>query len=198
MKTDIILSGVGGQGILTISAIISWAAVRNDMYVKQSEVHGMSQRGGSVYSHLRLSTEPIASDLIPYGVADLILSVEPMEGLRYLPFLSKDGWLVTNIKPVKNIPDYPAEEDLIKAIEQVPNHVYLDADALARQIQAPKAANIIMLGAASPFLGLKYEDLEWAIEKQFGRKGEDVVEINKKALKLGFDEARRLFPDKIK
>ncbi len=198
MKTDIILSGVGGQGILTISAIISWAAVRNNMYVKQSEVHGMSQRGGSVYSHLRLSTEPIASDLIPYGGADLILSVEPMEALRYLPFLSQDGWLVTNIKPVKNIPDYPAEQEVIKAIEQVPNHVYLDADGLARQIQAPKAANIIMLGAASPFLGLKYEDLEWAIEKQFGRKGQDIVDMNKKALKLGFDEARRLFPDKVK
>ncbi len=195
MKTDIVLSGVGGQGILTIAAIISWAAVRNNMNVKQSEVHGMSQRGGSVYSHLRLSTEPISSDLIPYGGADLILSVEPMESLRYLPFLSKEGWLVTNIKPVKNIPDYPPEEDLIKAIEQLPHHVYLDADKLARDIQATKSANIIMLGAASPFLGLKYEDLEWAIEKQFKSKGQDIVDINKKALKLGFDEAKRLFPD---
>lgn len=193
MKTDIVLSGVGGQGILTIAAIISWAAVRNDMYVKQSEIHGMSQRGGSVFSHLRLSTEPIASDLIPYGGADLILSVEPMEALRYLPYLKKDGWLVTNIAPYKNIPDYPDEQALIAAIEKIPHHVYIDANKLAKEIQAPKASNIIMLGAASPFLNLKYEDLEWAIEKQFGRKGQDIVDMNKKALKVGFDEAKRLF-----
>ena len=197
MKTDIILSGVGGQGILTIAAIISWAAVKNKMHIKQAEVHGMAQRGGSVYSHLRLSTEPIYSDLISKGQADLILSVEPMEGLRYLPYLSFSGWLVTNLKPVKNIPDYPKEEELLQAIESVPNHVYLDAEGLARQIKAPKSANIIMLGAASPFLGFKYQDLEWAIEKQFLRKGQEVVDINKKALKLGFDEAHRLFPDKF-
>ena len=193
MKTDIVLSGVGGQGILTIAAIISWAAVRNNMNVKQSEIHGMSQRGGSVFSHLRLSSEPISSDLIPYGGADLILSVEPMEALRYLPYLKKDGWLVTNIAPYKNIPDYPDIQAIIDAIEKIPNHVYIDANKLAKEIQAPKASNIIMLGAASPFLNLKYEDLEWAIEKQFGRKGEDVVDMNKKALKLGFEEAKKLF-----
>ncbi len=193
MKTDIVLSGVGGQGILTIAAIISWAAVRNNLYIKQSEIHGMSQRGGSVFSHLRLSSEPIASDLIPYGQADLILSVEPVEALRYLPYLKKDGWLVTNIAPYVNVPDYPKIEDVIREIEKVPNHVYLDANKLAKEIHAPKASNIIMLGAASPFLNLKYEDLEWAIEKQFARKGEDVVEMNKKALKLGFDEAKKLF-----
>ncbi len=197
MKTDIILAGVGGQGILTIAAIISWGAVRNNMNVKQSEVHGMAQRGGAVFSHLRLSTGEIASDLIPYGGADLILSVEPMESLRYLPYLKKDGWLVTNIAPYVNIPDYPDTETLIKEIEKVPNHVYLDANKLAKEIKAPKAANIIMLGAASPFLNLKYEDLEWAIEKHFARKGEDIVEMNKRALKVGFEEAKKLFGDKF-
>ncbi len=195
MKTDIILSGVGGQGILTIAAIISWAAVRNNMNVKQSEVHGMAQRGGAVYSHLRLSTDEIASDLIPYGGADLILSVEPMEALRYLPYLKKDGWLITNIAPYINIPNYPDKQDLIKEIEKIPNHVYIDANALAKQIHALKATNIIMLGAASPFLGLKYEDLEWAIEKQFAHKGQDIVDMNINALKVGLDEAKRLFPN---
>jgi len=197
MKTDIVLAGVGGQGILTIAAIISWAAVRNNMYVKQSEVHGMSQRGGAVFSHLRLSTEPIASDLIPYGEADVILSVEPMEALRYLPYLKEDGWLITNIAPYINIPNYPSQEQLIAEIEKIPNHVYIDANKLAKEIKAPKAANIIMLGAASPFLNLKYEDLEWAIEKQFGRKGQDIVDMNKNALKVGFEEAKRLFPEKV-
>ncbi len=196
-KTDIVLAGVGGQGILTVAAIISWAAVKNNMNVKQSEIHGMAQRGGAVFSHLRLSTGEIRSDLIPLGEADLILSVEPMEGLRYLPYLNKEkGWLVTNIKPYVNIPNYPEMDLIIKEIEKVPNHVYLDADKLAKEeIKSTKTSNIIMVGAASPFLGLNYEDLEWAIEKQFGRKGKDVVEMNIKALKLGLEQAKKLFPD---
>jgi indolepyruvate ferredoxin oxidoreductase beta subunit len=111
MKNDIILSGVGGQGILSIAAAIGLAAVESELFLKQSEVHGMSQRGGDVQSHLRLSDKSIASDLIPYGRADLIISVEPMESLRYLPWLSKDGWLVTSSNPYINIPDYPPPED---------------------------------------------------------------------------------------
>ena len=96
MKTDMILSGVGGQGILSIAAVVGEAAVNEGLYMKQAEVHGMSQRGGDVQSNLRLSDQPIASDLIPKGQADLIVSLEPMEALRYLPYLKKDGWLVTN------------------------------------------------------------------------------------------------------
>jgi len=185
MKTDIILAGVGGQGILTIAATIGTAALQNNLHLKQSEVHGMSQRGGDVQANLRISGKPIASDLIAKGRADVIIAVEPMESLRYLPFLSKDGWLVTNSTPFINIPNYPDIEDVMKEIEKVKNHIILDADSMAKEIKAARSSNIVMLGAASSFLNLKYEDLEDAIKTIFERKGDDVVNINLKALKIG-------------
>jgi indolepyruvate ferredoxin oxidoreductase, beta subunit len=160
MKKDIILAGVGGQGILSIAAIIGYAAVETGLFLKQAEVHGMSQRGGDVQSNLRLSDKPIASDLIPHGKADMILSVEPMESLRYLPWLHKEGWVVTNTKPFKNIPNYPDENLLMTEINKLPRHIALDAESIASELGSVKAANIVMLGAASPFLGLEYEKLK--------------------------------------
>lgn len=185
MKTDIIISGVGGQGILSIAATIGLAAVSNNLYLKQSEVHGMSQRGGDVQSHFRLSDKPVASDLIPYGKADLIISVEPMESLRYLPWLSPEGWIVTNSVPMINIPDYPPVEDIISEIKKIRNHIIIDADSIAKDAGSSKAGNIVILGAASPFIQMPYNTLEDAIRKLFGRKGEEIVNINLKALKAG-------------
>jgi indolepyruvate ferredoxin oxidoreductase beta subunit len=185
MKSDIILAGVGGQGILSIAATIGMAALENDLQLKQSEVHGMSQRGGAVQSHLRISGKSIASDLIPVGKADLIISVEPMEGLRYLSYLTRDGWLVTNSKPFKNIPDYPEMEKLTESIDKVTNHVILDSDKIAQKIKSPRSTNIVMLGAASPFIDIPYKSFEVGIEKIFGRKGEQVVKLNLDALKVG-------------
>lgn len=185
MKSDIILSGVGGQGILSIAATIGMAALENHLHLKQAEVHGMSQRGGAVQSHLRISEKEIASDLIPLGNADLIISVEPMESLRYLPWLSDSGWLVTNTTPFVNIPDYPDIKMLIDEIEKIPQHIAINADDIARQVKSPRSSNIVMLGAASPFLDLPYESLEVGIKKIFGRKGEKVVRLNFDALKAG-------------
>ena len=185
MKKDIILAGVGGQGILSIAAIIGYAAVQTGLYLKQAEVHGMSQRGGDVQSNLRLSDKPIASDLIPHGKADMILSVEPMESLRYLPFLSPEGWLVTNTKPFINIPDYPAEEDIMAEVKKLPHHVALDAESIATELGTIKAANMVMLGAASPFLGLEYDKLKDAIRFFFGKKGQELIDLNLKALEAG-------------
>lgn len=185
MKSDIILSGVGGQGILSIAATIGMAALENNLFLKQSEVHGMSQRGGAVQSHLRISEKEIASDLIPLGKADLIISVEPMESLRYLPWLSESGWLVTNITPFVNIPDYPDMNELLAEIEKLPRHIAINADEIARQVKSPRSSNMVMLGASSPFLGLPYESLELGIKKIFGRKGEKVVQLNIDALKAG-------------
>ncbi|HSL89341.1 MAG TPA: indolepyruvate oxidoreductase subunit beta [Ignavibacteriaceae bacterium] len=185
MKSDIILSGVGGQGILSIAATIGMAAIENNLHLKQAEVHGMSQRGGAVQSHLRISEKEIASDLIPEGSADIIISVEPMESLRYLPWLKTDGWLVTNTTPFVNIPDYPDMEDLLSEIEKLPHHISLNADDLARQVKSPRSSNMVVLGAASPFLDIPYQSLVNGIKKIFGRKGDKVVQLNIDALKAG-------------
>jgi indolepyruvate ferredoxin oxidoreductase, beta subunit len=186
MTKDIIIAGVGGQGIVSIAAVIGFAALEQGMFLKQSEVHGMSQRGGDVMSNLRLSDREIASDLIPFGKADLIISIEPLESLRYLPYISKDGWVITSTKPFLNIPNYPDYDKLMEAIRLVPHHIALDADAMAKDVGSVKSANIVVLGAASPFLGLSFESLENAIRFIFQKKGEDVIKLNLDALKAGW------------
>ncbi|MCE5346619.1 MAG: indolepyruvate oxidoreductase subunit beta [Bacteroidales bacterium] len=185
MKNDIILSGVGGQGILSIASVIGLAAVENNIFLKQAEVHGMSQRGGDVQSHLRLSDKNIYSDLIPLGKADLIISMEPMESLRYLPWLSKSGWLVTNSNPFVNINGYPPVDEIIAEINKIKNHIIIDADTIAKEAGSSRSGNIVILGAASPFINIPFASLEDAVRKLFGRKGEEIVELNLKALKAG-------------
>lgn len=185
MKNDIILSGVGGQGILSIAATIGLAAVENNLFLKQAEVHGMSQRGGDVQSHLRISDKTVYSDLIPYGQADLIISVEPMEALRYLPWLSKKGWLITNSNPFVNIPDYPGIDEILAEIKKTANHFIIDADTIAKELGSARSGNIVILGAASSLIDMPYESLENALRKLFERKGEDVVMKNLKALEAG-------------
>ena len=192
MRVDIILSGVGGQGILSIAAVIGEAALKEGLYMKQAEVHGMSQRGGDVQSNLRLSDQPIASDLIPKGHADLIISLEPMESLRYLPYLKEDGWLVTNSQPFVNIPYYPEMEKVNEELDKLPHKVILDVEAIAKEVATARAANIVMLGAAAPFIGIEFNKIEDGIRRIFGRKGEEVVEMNLKALKAGYDVAQRI------
>ena len=189
MKKDIILAGVGGQGILSIAAIIGTAAIESNLHLKQAEVHGMSQRGGDVQSHLRISDKPVHSDLIPNGGADLIISVEPMESLRYIPYLSENGWLITNTKAFVNIPNYPDYDELMNSIKSFQNHIALDADKIAKDLGSARSMNMVVLGAASKFLGLPYEKLEDGIKAIFGRKGEKVVSANLAALKAGRDLA---------
>ncbi len=185
MKNDIILAGVGGQGILSIAAIIGYAVVDSGLFLKQAEVHGMSQRGGAVQSHLRISDQTIYSDLIPAGGAKLILAVEPMESLRYLPYLSENGWLITNTKPFINIPNYPEQEELMQKIIALPRHIIIDADQIAKDAGSLRAMNMVMLGAASPILDVEYEKLRDSIKSIFGRKGGKVVETNLKAIEAG-------------
>jgi len=185
MKKDIILAGVGGQGILSIAAIIGLAAVDAGLYLKQAEVHGMSQRGGDVQSHLRISDKEIASDLIPEGKADMIISVEPMESLRYLPMLSSEGWVITNTKPFINIPNYPAIEEVMAEINKISKHVIIDADKIAIDLGSSKSANMVILGAASLFLDIEFERLENAIRSLFRKKGDDVINKNIEALRIG-------------
>lgn len=187
MKKDIILAGVGGQGILSVAAVIGMAALDHDLDVKQAEVHGMSQRGGAVQSHLRLADYKIASDLIPQGETDIILSIEPMESLRYLPFLSPEGWLITNTKPFKNIPDYPEMDKILSEINSLQNSIAVDAEAIAKEIGSVRSSNIVMVGAASPFLEIPYEKLQGGIRQIFGSKGKEIVELNLRALDAGHE-----------
>ena len=187
MKKDIILAGVGGQGILTIATIIGDAATAAGLHLKQAEVHGMSQRGGDVQSNLRLSSEPIYSDLIPKGGADIIISLEPMEALRYLPYLKEDGWIVTNSKPFVNIPNYPEIEDVLAHVKAIKNHVLIDAEALAKEAGAPaQAANMVLLGAAIPMLDIDHDKIIAGVKRIFARKGEAVVAANVAAIEAGY------------
>ena len=186
MKKDIILCGVGGQGILSIATIIGEAATKNGLYLKQAEVHGMSQRGGDVQSHLRLSTDVIYSDLIPYACADLIISMEPMESLRYLTWLAADGAVVTNNKPFVNIPDYPEHADVQEELAKLPTVVSFDIEQEARDLMSPRSANMVLLGMAAPYIEiLAIAQLRTAIETIFSRKGQAVVDANLKAFDAG-------------
>lgn len=191
MKKDIILCGVGGQGILSIATIIGEAATQANINLKQAEVHGMSQRGGDVQSNLRLSTDPIYSDLISLGEADVIISMEPMEALRYLPYLSKDGVIVTSNKPFVNIPNYPEEEALFAELSALPNVVQLDIEQVAKDAGSARSANVVLLGMASKYIEIvSDEELRTAVATIFARKGEQVVESNLKAFDMGAEAAK--------
>ncbi|MGZ4886670.1 MAG: indolepyruvate oxidoreductase subunit beta [Candidatus Aminicenantales bacterium] len=185
MKQDIILAGVGGQGILSIAFVIDNAALADGLQFKQAEVHGMAQRGGAVQSHLRLSTERIWSDLIPKGGADMILSVEPLEALRYFDYLTPDGIVVTSSTPYKNVPDYPDLDKILAAVRKAKRSVIVDSESVAKEAGTSKAQNIVMLGAASPFLVLKEASLRSLVEALFKSRGPAVVESNIKAFELG-------------
>ena len=187
MKRDIILAGVGGQGILSIATVIGDAALNEGLYLKQAEVHGMSQRGGDVQSNLRISSEPIYSDLIPKGGADIIISLEPMEALRYLPYLKEDGWIVSSSKPFVNIPNYPDIEEVLAHVKAVEHHVLVDVEELAKQAGAPvQAANMVLLGAAIPMLGIDHDKMIEGVKRIFARKGESVVVTNIAAIEIGY------------
>ena len=191
MKTDIILCGVGGQGILSIATIIGEAATETGINLKQAEVHGMSQRGGDVQSNLRLSTDVIYSDLIQKGGADLIISMEPMEALRYLPYLSKDGVVVTSNKPFVNIPNYPDEEAMFAELSALPHVVQLDIEAVAHEAGSARSANVVLLGMAAKYIEILSADaLRSAVAKIFERKGEKVVEANLKAFDMGAEASK--------
>lgn len=185
MKYDIILAGVGGQGVLSIAAIIGMAAVDAGLRLKQSEVHGMSQRGGEVQSHLRIADGRIFSDLIPAGSADMIVSMEPLEALRYLPSLAPDGVIVAERNPLVNFPNYPPLDDVLRALQAHPRATLVDGLGIAKTLRAARSSNMVLLGAASTFLPLAAADLEAAIGKVFGRKGEAIVAQNVEAFRQG-------------
>ena len=190
MKIDIILAGVGGQGILSIATVIGTAAVKQGLHLKQAEVHGMSQRGGDVQSNLRIADHEIASDLIPFGKADLIISIEPMESLRYLPILSAEGWLITNDQAFINIPNYPDEAAIKAELEKLPRKIVVSANKIAKELGSERSANMVILGAASPFINMDFCLLEDAVKEIFGKKGQGVVDVNLACLRAGREYAQ--------
>lgn len=192
MKTDIILAGVGGQGILSIATILGRAALDENLHIKQAEVHGMSQRGGDVQSNLRLSSDPIASDLIATGTADLVVSLEPMEALRYVEYLSPQGWIVTSTAPFLNIPDYPEMTALTEALSRWPRTIAFDMEAMAKEMASPRSSNMVLLGASAPLIGIEAHRIEDAIRSVFSRKGEAIVESNIKAFRAGMERALKI------
>lgn len=185
MTTNIILAGVGGQGILTIAGILDIACLNNGLFFKQSEVHGMSQRGGAVSSHVRISDDVIYSDLIPYGKADIILATEPMELLRYLPYLKKDGWLITDSEVYDNIIYYPEKGKLLEIIATHPNHLIIEATEIAKKIGSDKVANMVLLGVLSQYINIKERALKAAIKSLFDRKGGRILDLNLEAFEYG-------------
>ncbi|MDR2662277.1 MAG: indolepyruvate oxidoreductase subunit beta [Treponema sp.] len=187
MKCDVILAGVGGQGVLSIAAIIARAAAGAGFRVRQSEVHGMAQRGGAVLAHLRLAEDVIAGDLVPRGGADIIISMEPLESLRYLSWLSPSGAVVTAMEPFVNIPNYPDLAEVHAAVKSLPKHSLVDAAALAKKAGLARAVNMVMVGAASPYLPVKAAVLENTIEEAFAAKDPKLAETNKLAFNLGRD-----------
>lgn len=189
MKTDVILCGVGGQGILSIATVIGVAAMNEKLFIKQAEVHGMSQRGGDVQSNLRISSVPIYSDLIPLGKADAIISMEPMEALRYIPYLNENGWIITSETPFENINNYPDKNLIGKDLNKIPNVIKINIEKVAKENNILKSANIILLGAAQRALNLEYDKLENAIRTVFHTKGNRIIEDNIKAFRIGYDMA---------
>jgi indolepyruvate ferredoxin oxidoreductase beta subunit len=191
MKYDVILAGVGGQGVLSVASIIARAALSEGFHVRQSEVHGMAQRGGAVLAHLRIADKNIAGDLVPKGGADLIISIEPLESLRYLSWLKTDGILVTSAEPFINIPDYPDIEKITSSIKSLLHRRLVEATALAKEAGLSKAVNTVMVGAASCFLPIKAQNLEKTIAGVFSKKGEVDIASNIKAFKLGQKAAKK-------
>ena len=189
MEQNLIMAGVGGQGILTIARAISIAAMRRDLFLKQAEVHGMSQRGGAVQSHLRIADHELFSDLIPAGQADIIFSVEPLEALRYVQYLREDGVMIVSTNAFVNIENYPAIEQVLDRIAEFPRHILLDADGLAKAAGSVRSANIVTLGAGSLFLEMDAADLEAAVAEMFASKGDKIIEVNRRAFRLGRNAA---------
>jgi len=189
MKRNVVLAGVGGQGLLSIAAVLGEAARAEGLYLKQAEVHGMAQRGGVVESHIRYADSPICSDLIREGTADLILSLEPMEALRHVQFLSVDGAIITSDAPVENIADYPGIESIYAELRKLPRAAIIEAERLAREAGSPRCLNMVMLGAGSSRLGLSSESLRRGIEAVFDGKSQEIVEMNLRGFSLGLEAA---------
>lgn len=183
---NVLIVGVGGQGIILASDVLGQVAARHGYDVKKNEIHGMAQRGGSVSSHVRFG-KSVSSPIIKLGEADILLSFEQIETLRYFPFLSENGKVIVN--DLKILPpavftgkqDYPA--DVIGKIKtKVPDVLVMNADDVAAKLGNPRVANVIFLGALSKYLDIPAETYELVLKESLKPK---LVDINLKAFQEG-------------
>ena len=184
MRCDLVIAGVGGQGVLSVAMIVAEAARREGLTVKQTEVHGMAQRGGAVHATLRISSEPIASELIPAGSADLVLGMEPIEALRHLDLLAAGGALITAADPMEGIAGYPPIDQIHDQVRSFGGRL-VDARAIAREAGSPRSANVVMIGAASTVLPLPAATIETCVQDAFAAKGERIAAANLRAFRAG-------------
>jgi indolepyruvate ferredoxin oxidoreductase beta subunit len=195
-EINIIICGVGGQGVVLVSELLGSAAVRGNVRVKGSEVLGMAQRGGSVFSNLRLGGDVIAP-MTPDGKCDVLIAVEPSEALRNIQYLAKNSVVVLNTTTV--VPytvylgksGYPTQEQIIKKLRDVTDRIItLDASGLAKEAGSLQAANVVMLGAlfGTGLMPIKDETAKEAILARFKAK---VGEINIKAFDLGYEQVKK-------
>ena len=186
MKRDIILSGVGGQGILSIATVIGRAALDQGLHIKQAEVHGMSQRGGSVVTYVRYGKK-VYSPIIDKGEADFVLSFELLEAARWAEYLKEGGVLLTNTQKVNPMPVITGAAEYPKALEKklaaLPIRLdAMDALGLALRAGSTRAVNLVLLGRLSRYFHFTDEQWQDAIEKSIPAK---FLELNKKAFALG-------------
>ena len=195
MNKDIMLCGVGGQGTILASKIIASAAMREGQMVHSAETIGMAQRGGSVTSHIRIGEEA-SSPLIPYGYADMIISFEPAEAVRNLPYLKKDGIVIVSTSPTKPVTESLTDTgyDGVKEVEYLKSKVdviEIDGADACKRLGSQKFLNIILLGLAtgSGRLGISKETV---IQEIKDRVPEKFKEANLKAFEYGIDIAGRV------
>ena len=183
---NIMIVGVGGQGTLLTSRILGKLAINAGYDVKLSEVHGMAQRGGSVVTFVRYG-DKVNEPIVEEGQADVLSAFERLEALRYLHFLKKDGvvivndWRIDPITVVTGVAAYP--EDVIETLKEKRRAIVVEATAESKKLGAPKAFNIIVLGAAARHMGFEKEDWLRVIETTVPPK---TIEVNKQAFEIGY------------
>lgn len=181
----LVVAGVGGQGALTIAQIILGAAWMDGYHVLQSEVHGMSQRGGEVSAHIIFSKDPVMSPTIEEGDADLLLGLEPLETLRHLTYLKKEANIITSITTIENMENYPTSKKILNLLKSIDGVIMIDSDLIAEEIHFSHGGNITLLGYASNYLPVNGEVWDKAIKERFKNKGNKIVDKNLLAFKTG-------------
>ena len=186
MSCKIIVSGVGGQGAITIAQLILGAAFKDNLYALQSEVHGMSQRGGAVNAHVIVSSMEVFSPVVMAGDGDILISLEPLETLRYLPLLKSGAHVIAAMEPVVNMDNYPEREELMGALARIPGVQLIDTETHSRALNAKKSGNIILLGVAARHMGIASARWREALTERFAGKGEAIITKNIEAFECGY------------